>query len=481
MAADVLSQSQFIREAPEIEAQKLALLQSAKAQEDATNLAGQQGRFLTPNYQIAGMSGNQLNAIRGGQEGIGAYQPYMTNAYNQLGQGQQATATGVDVLRSADTRNQFDPALAAMGRAVAPIASMGQSATLATQGLGLIGEGSTDVDAAQRNLQAYAQANLAPSQKYLEQSVAGMGGIAGLYDPSSVSAFMNPYQQQVIDAATKQINRQGDIQRQNLQAQAVRSGAFGGSREGIQQRELDRAIADQSNAAIIGALSSGYNTAQQQAQQAFEQQKQRQFMQNQYTGNVGQTLGQQQLQQAQLGQAAGSNLGQLGVQQAGLSGLYGGLAGQQANIYGQQAGANMNLGQGIGGLAAQQFGIGSQLAQGFGGLGAQQGNLATQSAALGQTAQGLGQQDVNFLYNLGSTQQKQQQAELDAQRQNQLQQNMQPYQQLGFLSDIYKGAPSTQMGVTTSSQATPSPFQQIAGLGIAGLSAAAAAGKAGIL
>ena len=60
--ADVLSQSQFIREAPEIEAQKLGLLESAKAQVDATNLAASQGNFLTPNYQIAGMSGNQVNA-----------------------------------------------------------------------------------------------------------------------------------------------------------------------------------------------------------------------------------------------------------------------------------------------------------------------------------------------------------------------------------------------------------------------------------
>ena len=113
--ADVLSQSQFIREAPEIEAQKLALLESSKAQVDATNLAASQGKFLTPNYQIAGMSGNQVNAIRGGQEGIGAYQPYMINAANQLGVGQQAVSTGVDVLRSADTRNQYDAAQGLQG------------------------------------------------------------------------------------------------------------------------------------------------------------------------------------------------------------------------------------------------------------------------------------------------------------------------------------------------------------------------------
>ena len=60
--ADVLSQSQFMREAPELEAQKLALLESAKAQTDATNLAAKSGQYLTPDYQIAGLSENQTDA-----------------------------------------------------------------------------------------------------------------------------------------------------------------------------------------------------------------------------------------------------------------------------------------------------------------------------------------------------------------------------------------------------------------------------------
>jgi hypothetical protein len=104
-----------------------------------------------------------------------------------------------------------------------------------------------------------------------------------------------------------------------------------------------------------------------------------------------------------------------------------------------------------------------------------------QQAALGQNTQAMGQQDANFLFNMGSTQQKQQQSEIDAARQNELTQNMQPYQQLGFLSDIYKGAPSSQMAVTTQSQATPSPFQQVAGLGIGATAAAAAASRTGII
>jgi hypothetical protein len=571
------TQEQIVREAPDIEAAKVGLMSSAKSLTDATNAAALNGQYLTPDYRVAGMSPDQLNALDLGRQGIGAYLPYMQNATNQYQMAGNNVQQGINTLLGADTRNQFGAAQAAMNRAATPIANMGQSAQLATQGVGLIGQGNADIDTAQANLAKYGQANLAPSENYLNQSVNAMnqatgqpgfgqgvsnaylaaeqaklaaaqpgfnqatstlqqgigalGGGAQAYNPASAQQFMNPYQQQVIDEATRQINRQADIQRQNLQAQAVKAGAFGGSREGIQRAELERATAEQRNAAIVGALSSGYNTAQQQAQTAFEQQQQRQLAQAQgyqgaagtqasiaaqqaglgqsaaqqlaqaaqlqtstagqqaglgqnaaqYMGNVGQTLGQQQLQQAQLGQAAANSAGNLGVQQAGLSGLYANLAGQQANIYNQQATAGMNMAQGIGSLAGQQFGIGQQIAQGLGSLGAQQGNLATQGAALGQAAQGMGQQDTNFLYNLGASQQKQLQSELDATRQNELTQNMQPYQQMAFLSDIYKGAPSSSMSMMQQSQATPSPFMQAAGLGIGATTAAAAAGRSGII
>jgi hypothetical protein len=84
------------------------------------------------------------------------------------------------------------------------------------------------------------------------------------------------------------------------------------------------------------------------------------------------------------------------------------------------------------------------------------------------------------LYNLGSQQQRQQQAVLDAQRASAMQTAMQPYQQLAFQSDIYKGAPSTQMAITSQASPTPSPFQQIAGLGTGILGTAAAVNKSGL-
>jgi len=368
MAENITGASEsIVREAPDIEAAKVGLMSSAKAQVDATNLAAQQGRYLTPNYQIAGMSPDQLNAMEVGRQGIGAYLPYMQNAAGQFGAAGQTVGQGVSTLTGADTRNQFATA----------------------QGLaGLAAQGTM--------------------------------GAAQPIGQSQISQYMNPYSNMVLQQQLAEMNRQAQIQGQDLQAQATKAGAFGGMREGVQRAELGRNLAQTQNQAIANSLNQGYGQALNTAQQQ---------------------------QQAQL---AGYN--QLG-----------------------------NIGQGIGSLATGQFGIGAQMAQGLGALGAQQGNLATQGAALGQAAQGMGQQDTNFLFNLGASQQKQLQGELDAARQNQLQQNMQPYQQLGFLSDIYKGAPSSQMGVTTQSAATPSPFQQIAGLGTGILSTAAAGKMAGVI
>jgi len=474
-------QESISREAPDIEERKVGLMDSAKAQIDAANRVALEGQFLNPDFQVANLSPDQLNALDLGRQGIGSYLPYMQNATNQYQMAGNNAQQGVNTLLGADTRGQFAAAQAALNRSATPIANMGQSAQLATQGVGLIGQGAQGLANAQAQANAYSQANMGQSLSTLAQGVGALGGAAGMYDPSGVQKFMNPYQQDVIDEAIKQINRQGQMTRQNLQGQAVRAGAFGGSRQGVQDAELERGLSEQRNAAIVGGLSQGYNQASTQAQQAFEQAQGRKLAQAQGYQGIGGLYGQQALQQAQLGQGSAGLQGTLSGQLAGLSGMYGNIAGQQANISGQEAQLGQSLGQGIGNLAQGQFGIGQAMGQGLGSLAAQQGNLATQGAALGQATQGMGQQDVNFLYNLGSSQQKQLQSELDASRQNELQQNMQPYQQMGFLSDIYRGAPTSSMSIMQQSQATPSPFQQVAGLGIAGLSAAAAGSRAGIL
>ena len=139
---------------------------------------------------------------------------------------------------------------------------------------------------------------------------------------------------------------------------------------------------------------------------------------------------------------------------------------QQAQQLAQQA-ADQRLRQ------AQLTG---QLGQTTGALGAQIGQLGTATAGLGQLGQQMGVQDVNTLLGIGGLQQQQGQRELDVIRANRLAEQALPFQQVGFMSDIFRGVPALQQ--TTSQTRTPGPSRgsQLLGLGIAGLGAVGAAG-----
>lgn len=395
--ADVTTTEQIIREAPDIEAYKLGLLESAKA---LTNTP-----LDLPSYQVAGFSPDQMAAFDQARAGIGAYQPYLQQGSASMGQATGLTQQAKDLYAGSDTRNQFPAAQQAM-----------------QQGLGVAGQ------------MGAASAMVRPGYNMVYDS-------QGQYDPRSVSAFMDPYQKEVIQNAMDEINRQAGMTANQQNARAVASGAFGGSRAALERTELDRNTSQVRNQTMANLLSQGYTQAQAAAMTAYEQQKQRAL-------------------------AGGQAMGNLAATQAGI-------LGQQAGLY--QAGAS-----GLGNLASQQSAIGQGIAQGIGGLGAQLSNIGVQQAALGQAAQQMGQSDVNMLYNIGQQQQAYNQSILDAQRNTALQQAMSPYQQLGFLSDIYKGAPSSQSSITAASAPTPSALQTAAGLGIAGLAAASGAKKAGI-
>ena len=112
----------------------------------------------------------------------------------------------------------------------------------------------------------------------------------GTFDPSSaVQNFMNPYQQQVIDNAMEQINRQGNVALQGQAAKAVGAGAFGGSRAGVQAAETQRAIAQEKNKTISDLLSSGYTQALSGAMTADEASRKRALEASGITGQLGAT------------------------------------------------------------------------------------------------------------------------------------------------------------------------------------------------
>lgn len=392
--ADVTTQ--YVREAPEIEARKLAILDSAK------NLVQDRAGYLPPAYRMAGLSGMQVGAGNVLSGGVGSYQPYMQSAAG-------STQGGIDAIS---------------GTAM-PIMQQGYGAM--QSGLGALGQA-----------QLLAAMNRGVPYQFRDEGIAGLRGSTERFDPSSISDFYDPYTEQVIAAQQRDIARLGGQQQDQARAQAAAAGAFGGSRAAIQETEIGRnTLGEQSR---IGAQlrSQGYQQARQAAQQAFEQQQARNMAAAQGIGQLGLQFGQ---------------LGQADVQQ--LAGL------------GQARGA---LGQGLGSLG-EQVGI----------LGGRLGSLGMQQAQLGALGQQMNLNDVNAMMQLGGVYQQNQQAQLDAQRMSEQQAQMMPYQQLGFLSDIYKGAPSSQYSILSSPTApAASPFQQIAGLGVAGLGAASGAKYAGL-
>ena len=163
-------------------------------------------------------------------------------------------------------------------------------------------------------------------QPYLDAATAGMTAglgtigagaqtLAGAqYEPTAgrMAQFMDPYQQLVTQEAMGEMDRQAQMQRNQLGAQATQAGAFGGSRFGVQQAEQGRNLQDIKSRRIFEDRSRNYQQAQQAAQQAFEMQQGRQM---QATGMYGQLAG-QTAGLGQLGQQLyGTDIAQL--QQAG--------------------------------------------------------------------------------------------------------------------------------------------------------------------
>jgi len=132
------------------------------------------------------------------------------------------------------------------------------------------------------------------------------------------------------------------------------------------------------------------------------------------------------------------------------------------------------------GTLEQQARTAAQLREsGFGQAQQLAGQRSALFSGLGQLGQQLGTQDINTLLGLGGMTQQQSQAELDVQRRNLLAQQALPFQQVGFMSDIFRGVPALQSTYQTSTTPPPSTTSQLLGLGTAGIGAIGAAGGFG--
>jgi hypothetical protein len=95
-------------------------------------------------------------------------------------------------------------------------------------------------------------------QPFLEQAQAYTG-------PQAYQQFMSPYQEEVIGATLSEFDKQRAIAQQQIAQSAVTAGAFGGSREAVQQAEFG-AQTLQDRALLEAQLrQQGLQQAQQQA------------------------------------------------------------------------------------------------------------------------------------------------------------------------------------------------------------------------
>ena len=227
-----------------------------------------------------------------------------------------------------------------------------------------------------------------------------------------------------------------------------------------------------------GAMGTGLGTIGQGAQtlagstRSFDPASVSQFM-NPYTEDV---IRQSEKDIARLGTKQQQGLSDQAVQ----AGAFGG--GRQAigsaeigrNVLDQQArtgaglraqGYQQAMGQAQSAFENQQRRQ-QQASQIFGGLGQAQAGLGQGMAQLGLGLQGAQQRDVSSLLGLGGLEQAQQQAGLDAYRKTISERARSPYQNIGFLSDIFRGVPSTGGTYTQQQTQDPSMLSQVAGLGL---------------
>jgi hypothetical protein len=180
--------------------------------------------------------------------------------------------------------------------------------------------------------------------------------------PGSADAYMSPYMQNVVNIQQREAQRQADIARTQSNAQAVRAGAFGGSRQAIMDAEAARNLAQQKG----DIQATGLQSAFQQAQGQFNTEQQARLAAQQANQQAGLTVGQQNLGARQ----ATQQLGFGADLQTSLANLN---ASQQANVQNQAAQLQA---QGLNAQQAMQAALANQQA----GLTVGQQNLASQQA-----------------------------------------------------------------------------------------------------
>ena len=226
------------------------------------------------------------------------------------------------------------------------------------------------------------------------QAYAGMPGYQFSeyqYDPTQnfsgdvVAQYMNPYMQNVVDMQKMQAASDYLVAQGQRGAQAVSAGAFGGSRQAVQNAIAERDLLNRTNQIQAEGLANAYTDAQRM----FGEDRAARFAR----------------EQAQ--------------------------AAERSRVQAGQSGEN---------LARDQFGLSA--------LG-QSGTMAEQLAALGNMGRTNTIQNAQLLETMARSNEARQQAELDMAYQDFINQREYPMERLQQLSAMLHGLPIQPAGTTT--------------------------------
>ena len=413
--------------------------------------------FTYTGERIADFSPREKLAMQMADQGIGAFQPYFNRAAG-LSEEALATLAGgtseakAQLLRSLQqgedyTRTGLDRAVGAEGDFRGQLS---EAERLAREGQALSDPYLKEAIGEARRSVSDQQGYLQEAQDFTRASTAG-------FDPSSVSDYMDPYEDAVVQQAMKDIREsqaKSDIGRR---AGEVGQGAFGGARSRLTQEESDRVTGRGLMDAVAGIRSRGYEGARSAAMGEFGRQR------GAEAAAAGTTAG--------LGAQAGSA-------RSGLAGLLSSIGGQRgagmerlsstvANLGSQGYGAGMGTSGALTSGGQQLYGMGTGASSALSGLAGQLagGQQTGASAMQGYAAQlpGLMQGDVSNMMNIGAMNRARNQALMDLNYQNFVGQYNLPQQLMSGYANFLTGAGPLAGGTGYSGTTPASPYSMTGG------------------
>ena len=347
------------------------------------------------------------------EESIQPFQPYGGDRIAGFSDTQQQAQQGIVGMQAPES----------LGQAESTLGEVGQSAL------------QQSYDPTQFGTQYQAS----PYESGYQASQFDPGYEAGTFDAETAEQYMDPYMRQVIDTQKREARQEFERSRAGTAAEAVQAGAFGGSRFGVREAEMESEYLDRLGDIEAQGMQQAYQQGREQfgAEQAMQQQEAQMGMSAQQQEEAARQ------QQEQFAQAA-----------------------EQMTEEDRQFAANM----------AQQVATSQEAANQFAAQYGQEGlQTALQTAQaqqnLGQTQQQLEQARLQAQQAVGEQEQRLAQAELDQAYNDFVNARDYERQQLAFYNSLLRGIPVPVQQETIRSAPSAGLGTQVAGLGLAGLGA----------